>query len=219
MVEKQEEQVINIKLPEKIKNITDLDIFNKELITLFKKFNLQGEFQFKGFDKGTSWYEILITGTALYKYFLACLAVAYSIVLLKKTYFESEQAKLNYLTCLDSGKKPNEVDQKKYSEKYIEVSLEEQIKKIISEVKERNGKEEPELLSNLVLATKDLVKQLGDGVEFHLSLNPPEYADEKSGYLSIDYSKMPKIEADGNKKTKQVEAPKTPELETEKDEK
>jgi hypothetical protein len=58
------------------------------------------------------------------------------------------------------------------------------------------------------MATKDLVKLLGDGVEFHLSFNPPEYANEKLGILNIDYSKMTEVEVDKNKKPKQVEAPK-----------
>ena len=208
MVKKQDEQIINIKLPPKINTLSDLDKFNKDLEFLFKKFNLSGEFQFKGFDRGTSWYEILITGTALYKYFIACLGVACGIVHLKKTYYESEQAKLNYLTSIQDGGKANDADQKLYSDKYIDVSLEAKIKEVVSEVKDRHGKEEAELINNLVMATKDLVKELGEGVEFHLSLNPPEYANEKSGRLNIDYSKMPKIESNEVKETKQVEAPK-----------
>jgi hypothetical protein len=121
----QEQQVINIKLPESIRSIKDLEKFNLDLESLFKKFNLAGEFQFVGLDKGSSWYEIFITATALYKYFLACLAVAYAIVKLKKEYYNSELAKLNYLTCLKENEKPNLDEQKKYSGRYIEVSLEE----------------------------------------------------------------------------------------------
>lgn len=208
MVSAQEEQMINIKLPEKIQTLKDLDSFNQDLEKLFKKFNLVGEFQFKGFDRGSSWYEILITATALYKYFLACLAVAYSIVQLRKEYYKSEQARLNYLACLRDQEAPTNEGQKAHSDRYVEVSLEEKIKKIVAEIKERNGKEEPELVNNLVMATRDLVELLGDGVEFHLSFNPPEYANEKSGILNIDYSKMPKIEESKNEKPKAVEAPK-----------
>lgn len=192
MLTVQDEQIINIKLPENIKSLKDLDRFNQELEILFKKFNLAGEFQFKGFDKGSSWYEILITATALYKYFLACLAVAYSIVQLKKEYYKSELARLNYLTSIKDGEEHTESGQKDHSDRYIEVSLEEKIKNVVEEIKERNGKEKPELVSNLVMATRDLVKLLGEGVEFHLSFNPPQYATEKSGALNIDYSKMPK---------------------------
>lgn len=38
-------------------------------------------------------------------------------------------------------------------------------------------------------------KELGEGVEFHLSLNSPEYAKEKSGNLEIDYKKIRAIHA------------------------
>lgn len=209
LVEVQSEQLINIKLSENIDSLNELEKFNQKLSKLFKKFNLGGEFKFNGFDKGSSWYEILITSTALYKYFLACLGVAFAIVQLKKTYYESEQAKLSYLTSLKQEEKPTEDSQKKYSDRYIEISLEEKIKEVVSTVKEKNGKEELELVNNLVMATKDLVSLLGEGVEFHLSLNPPEYASETSGILNIDYSKMPKIEE--VKKVKEVESPKVTE--------
>ena len=61
IVDPQEEQVINIKLPTKINSIKALQTFNGRLENIFKRFNLKGEFQFLGFDRGTHWYEILIT--------------------------------------------------------------------------------------------------------------------------------------------------------------
>lgn len=192
MVPEQEEQVVNIKLPRDINDLKELNEFNKELLDLFKKFNLSGEFKLKGFDKGTSWYEILVTGTALYKYFLACLAVAYSILQLKKIYYESEQAKINYLASLKKDEKFSEDGQKKYSDNIIEVTIREEVKKAIENIKETNGKTPEELATNLVMATKKLIDKLGEGVEFHLSLNPPKYANEEKTGLVIDYAKMPK---------------------------
>jgi hypothetical protein len=61
-------------------------------------------------------------------------------------------------------------------------------------------------MSGLVIATKKLVEALGDGAEFHLSLNPPEYAKEQSGQLTIDYTKIREIQ--------KVETPKQAQLET-----
>ena len=207
MVEKQDEQIINIKLSEKVNSLTDLEKFNKDLSSLFKKFNLAGEFQFKGFDNGTSWYEILITGVVLYKYFIACLAVAFAIVELKKTYYDAEQSKLNYLASLRGGEEATEEGRQKFTDRYIKIYLEEKIKEVIEKIGDTNGNAKPEITSHLVMATNELVKQLGEGVEFHLSLNPPQYAREEINSLAIDYKKMPKIDAE-NSKPKQISIPK-----------
>lgn len=208
MVEDQDEKVINIKLPNKIKSLQDLDQINKNLETLFKKLNVGGEFQFKGFDTGTEWYIILLTTEILYRYFIGCLDVALKMVTLKKTYYESKQAKLSYLTSLEKLEDYNIADQNKFSDRYIEVSLAEEVKQITSRVGNSNGKTGPELESQLIMATTELVKQLGDGVEFHLSLNPPKYVEEKQMGITIDYKKMPAIKAQDDKKTKGIEPPK-----------
>ena len=76
----------------------------------------------------------------------------------------------------------------------IEAKLREDLSGIISEINDTNGKTREELEFQLINATKDLVKELGEGTEFHLSLNPPPYAKEEGGMLKIDYSKMPKPE-------------------------
>jgi hypothetical protein len=191
MVEEQDPQIINIKLPEKIKSIEDLQKFNKRLIEIFKRFNLAGEFEFKGLDKGTSWYEILITAPLLYAYFIACLKLASSVLNLKKTYYDGEIARLTYEAMKEKAK------EEKSKEEWVEIIMEKQIENgidtAINEVKERNGKTPEELKTLLVNATKELVKELGEGTEFHLSFNPPEFAKETNGALEIDYKKMPKI--------------------------
>lgn len=204
MVEKQDEQMINIKLSENINTLPELEKFNKDLNAVFKKFNLAGEFQFKGFDIGTSWYEILIIGVALYKYFIACLAVALAIVRLKKEYYDAEQSRLSYLASLREGEEATDGGRKKFANRYIEVTLEEKIREVIEKIGDTNGKSKEEIASHLVMATKSLVEQLGEGVEFHLSLNPPQYAEEKATELVIDYSKIPRI--DRNKEPKQISA-------------
>jgi hypothetical protein len=213
MVDDQDEKVINIKLPSEVNSLADLEKINKDLQTLFKKFNLAGEFKFLGFDKGSSWYEILITAETLYRYFISCLDTALAVLNLKKTYCESEQAKLNYRASLRDGEKYDEKEQTKHNEKYMDVYLEDKIEKIIKNVNETNGKTPQELHTNLIMATKELVKQLGEGVEFHLSLNPPEYVEEGISSLKIDYKNMPAIKAPTDKKPKQVEAPREKETE------
>lgn len=205
VVEDQDEQVINIKLPENIKSIQDLEKFNKNLLDLFKKFNLSGEFEFQGFDCGTSWYEILLKGKTLYKYFVACLDVALKVFDLKLKYYDSDQAKLSYVASLKDGDKQTSQGLKDYADRYVAVVLEEDVKRVIENIGETKGKEPPELASQLVMATKKLVEALGDGVEFHLSFNPPEYAQEQAGRLVIDYQKMPKAEIVAGQDPKLIE--------------
>lgn len=209
MVEEQQEQTINIKLPERINSIVELNKFNKELVDLFKSFNLTGEFEFKGFDSGTSWYQVLVTGEILFRYFIGCLGVALCIVQLKKTYYESESARLNYLASINEDVTPVDADQKKHSDRFVKVSLEDGVGKVIHNVKDTNGKTAPEITSELVMATTRLVKELDEGTEFHLSLNPPDYAKEEAGRLEIDYKSMPAIEK--SKEIKQLESPVEPE--------
>lgn len=192
MVEEQDPKTINIMLPESIKSIEDLDKFNKRLVDIFKRFNLAGEFEFKGFDKGTSWYEVLITAELLYRYFLACMAVAISVVHFKKTFYEAENSKLAYKAAV----KNNEKTEAQFLKDVVAEKLESDITEVISEIEKTDGKTAPELHNQLVAATTELVKELGHGTEFHLSLNPPKYATENGGgVLKIDYSSMPKLES------------------------
>lgn len=204
MVEEQDPQLINIKLPEKIKSIEDLQKFNKRLIDIFKRFNLAGEFQFKGLDKGTSWYEILVTMPILYAYFIGSLRLASAVLKLRKEYYEGGIAQLTYEAMKEKTKEFQSREQ--WVEAVNEKQIENGIDDLCKEIGASNGKTEAELKSQLISATKELVNELGEGTEFHLSLNPPEFARETSGALEIDYKKMPKIEAE--KKQEQIEAAK-----------
>jgi len=48
MVEDQEEQIINIKIPEnKILSLNNLSEFNTRLYKIFEKFKIDGQFEFK----------------------------------------------------------------------------------------------------------------------------------------------------------------------------
>ena len=76
----------------------------------------------------------------------------------------------------------------------------------LNEVTKLNGHAKDELFNKVVIATKELVKEMGDGVEFHLSLNPPAYASEESGTLTIDYKKIKDEINQQVEKSKQIEA-------------
>ncbi len=192
MVEIQDEQIINIKLPNTINSLEELTKFNQRIEKLFKNFQIDGQFEFKEFDTGTSWYEILIVGKLTYRYFLASLKIAQEYLKARTEYFKSKEAKISYEAC----KKTNEnLNEESFKKDWLEAFVREEIKSLVEEkIKETNGETKESLQTKLVIATTALVKELGEGTEFHLSLNPPEFANEESGQLTIDYKKIKSLE-------------------------
>ncbi|MFA6603387.1 MAG: hypothetical protein WCT10_00930 [Patescibacteria group bacterium] len=209
-VEDQAAQIINVLLPKTTANLDELTAFNTKLGATLKKFNVDGEFTFAGFDRGTNWYAILAAGTLTYQYFLGCLDGAIKYLETKKAYYESKSAELNYKASLAALEKEKEFTEKgliKYIDNLLDLELKERIKNIINDIKELNGRANAELHTQLVIATKDLVAILGDGAEFHLSLNPPSYATEQGGQLQIDYKKIHALNTAETPETKQIEPP------------
>jgi len=185
-VSKQEEFTINIKLPSEIQSLEELSEFNKKLETLLKSFKL-GDFKFRGFDRGSCWYEVLLTGALFHSYFISCLQVAQQYFKTKTAYFESAEAEINYQAAKQSSK---DLTKETFQENYLAAFLEAKVREVCAEIKESYGKTQEENVSGLIIATKKLVESLGDGTEFHLSFNPPKYADERAGMLIIDYKKI-----------------------------
>lgn len=198
LTDHQEEKAVNIQLPLKIRSFDDLNQLNKRLNEIFKLVNIDGEFEFCGFDKGTDWYTFCSLGILTHTYLFACLRVAQQYLKTRTEYFKSEEARISYEASLKSEEQDSGESFEKYKERWLERFVEIEVKKVIDSVKQTNGKTIPELQSQLVKATTKLVQELGEGVEFHLSLNPPEYAQEQGGQLVIDYKKiqslMPKEE-------------------------
>lgn len=190
LTEEQDEKTINIKLPQNISSFEDLNNLNKKLEDTLKLFNVDGQFEFKGFDKGTDWYVVATAGVVTYHVILACLKVTQEYFKARKTYFESEEARISYEASLDkdAGGKSHEAFDT-YKERWLKIFIETEIKKAIEAI-ELNGHTREELQTKLVKATTKLVEQLGEGTEFHLSLNPPPYAAEEGGELKIDYKKI-----------------------------
>ena len=190
MVDEQNEQTINIKLHEEPVSLDELSDFNKRIGKLFKEFQVDGDFKFAGFDKGSAWYVIIIAGVLTFRFFITCLKTAQEIFKTKKEYYNSAKAKLDYEASLSKGDKFDEGDFKKYQERRLELEVEEEVEKTIEYIGETNGAKEIELKTKLIIATKELIKELEKGTEFHLSLNPPDYAKEQKGYLEINYKSL-----------------------------
>lgn len=207
LTEEQDEKTINIKLPPNIKSLEDLIEINKKLESTLKLFNVDGQFEFKGFDKGTEWYVVVAQGVLSYHAIIACLKIAQEYFKARTEYFKSEEAQISYAASLsDSEKEPQKDGFEKYMEKWLKIFIESAVKKAIEETG-LNGHTKEELHTKLIKATTKLVEELGEGTEFHLSLNPPPYAIEEGGDLKIDYKKIKESNPKKDEETKSLKAP------------
>ncbi len=207
MVEEQNEYCINIKLPDNEYTLAKLETLNKRLNKILKKFNFDGEFVFKGFDIGTSWYVLCANGFLTYNFFIACLKIAQEYYKTKEEYYKSKKAELDYKASLENTNKDfSKEGLEKYTVKRLELIIEEKVQEAIAEINNTKGKTKEETHTQLIIATKDLVKELDDGVEFHLSLNPPVYTNEINGELKLDYIKLKEIKSK-NTKPKSLKSP------------
>lgn len=190
MVEDQDQHTINIKLPESIEKLDDLTNTNKRLSKILELYNADGQFEFKGFDKGTDWYVIVAVGVLSYRFFIAGLDIAQKYFDTRKSYFESESAKLDLRAALDK-EDITDTDLENYKKRKMSILIKDEVENAIKKIGiGTNNKNE--LTTKIIKATESLIKELDEeGTEFHLSLNPPEYASEYTGSLVIDYSKMP----------------------------
>ena len=211
--EKQDEKIINIKLPKDIDSFSDLNEINKRLDDALKLFNVDGEFKFKGFDKGTDWYLVLAIGTLSYNFIISCLDIAKKYLEVRTEWFNSEEARISF----ETAKKTSEnLTKDKFEDEWLSIYLKDKIKEVINEIGETNGSSKAELQSKLIQGTTKLIKELGEGTEFHLSLNPPSYAVQTNGSLIIDYKKIRQIREKeraelGEDKTKALKSPETSE--------
>jgi hypothetical protein len=189
----QDQYIINIKLPDNIDSISSLEAFNKRLNRIFKVFNITGKFEFKGFDSGTDWYQIQVTTHALYQYIMAAIVLALAVVKLKSNYYKSETDRLAYKAA---KRKDEKLTEENYVCEIAETKIEDDTKEMVGRLGVPDGREPQEMTAMTIKAVNELVKELGNGTEFHLSLNPPNYLSEstKDGSLTIDYKSMPKIE-------------------------
>jgi len=194
MVEDQDDQIINVKIPEvNISSLKKLNTFNSRLDKIFKGFNVDWDYTFKGLDKWTSWYEILVVWHYTYLAFLSCLDIAKAFFETRKAYYDSEKAKLDYEASLKEKNEFTDKWFKEYQDKRMNLEIDKKIEEALKNLWIQdwmNGKSGAELHTHLVLATKELVEELWEWTEFHLSLNPPKYAEENWYSLQIDYKQI-----------------------------
>lgn len=190
MVPKQDEQIINIKLPNNsIKDFKSLSAENDDLNKLLQSINLDGDYEFKRFDIGSSWYTVLILGYLTYKALLAAINLAQKYYGAKEAYYKSETARIAYEAA--NNKKATEAELEKFAKKYIDLTIETEIQNISIAIGIEKDNEDAR---NRIRKTVDLlIAQMEKGAEFHLSLNPPKYAEESEGKISLNYEEIRQI--------------------------
>ncbi len=213
ITEEQDEKCINIKLPGGIDSFENLSKLNKDFAKTLLLFNIDGEFAFKGFDVGTSWYIVCASGILSCQFFIACLKVAQEVLKTRSGWFKSEEAKLSYEAAKVSNKNLTTDD---YEKTWLGMYIDQKIKEVIEKIGDTNGDTPEGAHSKLLKGTESLIKELGEGVEFHLSLNPPSYTSEIKGSLEIDYKKIQQMRAkavkeSGANKQKELAEPKAEE--------
>ena len=190
MVPKQDEQIINIKLPNNsIKDFKSLSAENDDLNKLLQSINLDGDYEFRGFDIGSSWYTVLILGYLTYKALLAAINLAQKYYGAKEAYYKSETARIAYEAI--KKEKPKEKDLKNFADDYIKLKIDADVESISLEI---GLKPDDDLSKTKIRKTVDLlIAQMEKGTEFHLSLNPPKYAEESEGKISLNYEEIRQI--------------------------
>ncbi len=206
MVKKQNEQIINIKLPSQEDfSLDDLSDINKRLARIFSSINIDGDIQFSGFDIGSSWYQILIIGGFTYKAFISALHLAQEYYKMKQEYFKSKAEEIRYKASLKESEKESEKGKEAYINRVIDIELDSKISNAVQNLEldtEKSNVHEVE--TKIRVAIPLISKEIEKGLEFHLSLNPPEYVNEHEGSVSIDYEELKRLREEENP-TKQIE--------------
>jgi hypothetical protein len=191
IVDEQDEQTINIKLPKKIKSITDLSSANTRLSKILTLYNVDGDFEFRGFDKGSEWYVITAIGTVSHLFLTSGLSIAKKYFDTKQSYYKSETAKQHYKAATEKDTVTDE-ELEEYCARRMKGLIKSEVETALQEIGHGTW-DKNELQVQIIKATTLLIAELEDeGTEFHLSLNPPDYASEGQSGLVIDYKKIPK---------------------------
>ncbi|MBR6364402.1 MAG: hypothetical protein IKS08_04965 [Alphaproteobacteria bacterium] len=193
MVPDQDEHIINIKLSDtQVQSLTALSGTNKDLETLLKTITVDGDYVFKGFDVGTSWYMILITGGVAYKLVVAVIDLAQKFCGAVEKFYNAKEARLHYLAALK--KEPSEKELEEYVTKVVDLKLDVAIEDVVTQL--GIDPEDHECKTKVKKAVNLMIKQMNNGTEFHLSLNPPKYATEINGKITINYEEIRAINAE-----------------------
>ena len=220
----QDAYTISIKLPIKeIKSLAQLNKFNDELVETLDKFVLKrynGTLEFGGFDTGTNWIDLVITGLedskrlTAYAGVLGIILIAQQGLELRKKYYESEEARYHALIAkrqLDDKKKQSQLSDitEKDFKAYVEELVKMQVRAKIEELCSATGLDnDNEAANSFEKAIPQLEKHMEKGAEYHASLSPPKEVISK-GKKEINYDGLKQYLAKERKKQlKEKDTPK-----------
>jgi hypothetical protein len=197
---KQEENIINVKLPDGMTSIKDLNEYNSRIEKIFTRFKIsKKDIKIVGFDNGSEWYQILLENVHwVLPWVISCIDLALHVIEFKRKKEKDPETNIQIITINNyykSGKK-DEVARDDYIENLATEETKREIDERIEQMGAPGGHEPAESATMLVKATKELVKEFEAGTQFHLSLNPPEYIKNQynDASFTIDYSSIPKVE-------------------------
>ena len=205
LVDEQEEEIVNIKIPEdNIGDLESLSKFNKELQEVFKLIvkhkGLRGDVDFKGFDVGSSWYEILIIGGPLvYSAFMGVIEIADRLIQTRKSWYESEDIRLSVKAkkreLAKKDETPEPPTQKEIADHVnglFEISAEELVAELIDKFPEPPN-DPQEMQNSILMGLNKVIALIEKGTEFHPSLNPPEFVKQNGEQrFHVDYERLKK---------------------------
>lgn len=210
-VQEQEEQVVNIKIPPKyLENFDELNKFNRELQEIFKLIllhkGLGGGIKIAGFDAGTSWYSVVITGAPLvYFGFMGATDIAINLIKLRAEWYKSEEVRLMYESRKKQSKEKSD-EKSVIIEGMFEEKKQELLGDLIDKVGDSSQNSKRELAISLDKGLDKIIVLIEEGAKFHPSLTPPKYIKKGEGSsFALDYDKIPQqIEAQKKGETKQL---------------
>lgn len=187
--EEQDEQTINIKLSEKnIENLKDLSDTFLRLDKIFKTFNIDGQFEYRWLDKGSTWLVVVAIWTMSYRVMLAALKISREVLEQKKIYWEWKRVELDYKTALNNDSNYTKEGLDDYVNRRVAKEIEERLKEEVQRLEIKSTKSKEELESQLTKGINLLIEEVKEHqTEFYLSLNPPSYIQENWRNISIDY--------------------------------
>lgn len=193
IIKPQDEHIINIRLAETPNNtLENLSEVNKNIDRILKAISVDGGYEFKGFDVGSSWYEVLIVGVLTYKALVGAIDLAQKFFGATEAYYKSKEAQIAYQAAKE--KKATDAELRKFATAVKKLELEAAAAELVAKMNIENNAEE---VTTKIVKTVDLLqKQMEIGIEFHLSLNPPKYVTEINGKITINYEEIRAMNAE-----------------------
>lgn len=196
-IHEENDQALNILIPAKIDQFSELMEFNRNLNTIFNSLKILNEIEFVSFDNGTDWYVLATKSVTAYYILMSCLGTAQSILDLRKTYYEGAIAKHQYEALkkeVPDIKLSEEELYQKTIDNYASKKIAENFPpELLQELKNRGN--EQELLSGIRIAIERLTYILEQGSQIQPADSHPKFLSTDNGNISIDfeiYNTLPK---------------------------